>query len=148
MPGLWQLQIFKLVFHRHFQNRHGRLIDERQLLWPFFQLEQVQHADFVFGLTCLLETAVCDRFAVGPELLPALAAKAAKVSSIARDVSEFMAEIGLAKPSVATGQTVDDVLHWDRDMATVTVDDVKAAAAKVLDLRASVTGVLLPEPGQ
>lgn len=50
--------------------------------------------------------------------------------------------------ALATGQTVDDVLHWDRDMATVTIGDVKAAAAKVLDLRASVTGLLLPEQGQ
>lgn len=47
--------------------------------------------------------------------------------------------------ALATGQTVDDVLNWDKDIANVTVADVAKAAASVLDRRASVTGVLLPE---
>ena len=47
--------------------------------------------------------------------------------------------------SLATGQTVDDILNWDKDLATVTVDDVNKAARTVLDRKASVTGVLLPE---
>lgn len=36
---------------------------------------------------------------------------------------------------------------WERDIATVTVEDVAKAAKQVLDLRASVTGLLLPESG-
>ncbi len=47
--------------------------------------------------------------------------------------------------SLATGQTVEDVLNWDKDLATVTVDDVNKAARLLLDRKASVTGVLLPE---
>ncbi|PZF77700.1 insulinase family protein [Aestuariivirga litoralis] len=47
--------------------------------------------------------------------------------------------------SLATGQTIDDVLNWDKDLATVTVEDVNNAARRVLNRRASVTGVLLPE---
>ena len=47
--------------------------------------------------------------------------------------------------ALATGQSVDDVKNWDKTLATVTVDDVNNAARKVLDLRASVTGILLPE---
>jgi zinc protease len=47
--------------------------------------------------------------------------------------------------ALATGQTVDDVLNWDKDIAAVTVADVAKAAATVLDRRASVTGILLPE---
>ena len=47
--------------------------------------------------------------------------------------------------SLATGQTIDDVLNWDKDLATVTVEDVNKAARTVLNRRASVTGVLLPE---
>jgi len=47
--------------------------------------------------------------------------------------------------SLATGQTIDDVLNWDKDLATVTVDDVNKAARTILDRRASVTGILLPE---
>ena len=37
---------------------------------------------------------------------PAYAAKAAKVSALARDVSEFMAELGLRQPAQPTGQRV------------------------------------------
>ena len=47
--------------------------------------------------------------------------------------------------SLATGQSIDDVLNWDKDLATVTVDDVNKAARTALDRKASVTGVLLPE---
>jgi zinc protease len=47
--------------------------------------------------------------------------------------------------SLATGQTIDDVLNWDKDLATVTVEDVNKAARTILDRRASVTGVLLPQ---
>jgi len=47
--------------------------------------------------------------------------------------------------SLATGQTIDDVLNWDRDLGTVTVDDINKAARTILDRKASVTGVLLPE---
>ncbi|MCK6450464.1 MAG: glycolate oxidase subunit GlcF [Alphaproteobacteria bacterium] len=37
---------------------------------------------------------------------PAMADKARRVSNLARDVSEFMAELGLKDPVIATGQTV------------------------------------------
>ena len=47
--------------------------------------------------------------------------------------------------ALATGQSVDDIKSWERDMASVTVEDVNKAARTVLDSRASVTGVLLPE---
>ncbi|WP_374331714.1 M16 family metallopeptidase [Aestuariivirga sp.] len=47
--------------------------------------------------------------------------------------------------ALATGQTIDDVRNWDKDLATVTVDDVNKAARTILDRKASVTGVLLPE---
>ena len=47
--------------------------------------------------------------------------------------------------ALATGQTTQDVLNWDEDLATVTVEDINKAARTVLDRKASVTGVLLPE---
>ena len=49
--------------------------------------------------------------------------------------------------ALSTGQSLDGVLTWERDIAAVTVDDVAKAARRVLDLRASVTGLLLPESG-
>jgi zinc protease len=61
------------------------------------------------------------------------------------DSQESLARIfGVA---LTTGQNVDDVMNWERDIATVTVEDVAKAAKQVLDLRASVTGLLLPEAG-
>jgi zinc protease len=47
--------------------------------------------------------------------------------------------------ALTTGLTVEDVLSSSADIQKVTVADVKAAAAKVLDIRRSVTGVLLPD---
>ncbi len=46
--------------------------------------------------------------------------------------------------ALVTGQSVRDVLDWDRNLAAVTRQDVIDAAISVLDIRASVTGLLLP----
>lgn len=47
--------------------------------------------------------------------------------------------------ALATGQSVDDIRNWERDLASVTVEDVNKAARQTLDAKASVTGILLPE---
>ena len=49
--------------------------------------------------------------------------------------------------SLATGQSIADIMNWERDLATVTIDDVTRAAASVLNRNASVTGILLPASG-
>jgi zinc protease len=49
--------------------------------------------------------------------------------------------------ALTTGITVDDVLEWPDRIEAVKLEDVKAAAAKTLDIRRSVTGILLPAPG-
>jgi zinc protease len=49
--------------------------------------------------------------------------------------------------ALTTGTTVTDVLEWPQRIEAVKLDDVKKAAAKVLDIRRSVTGILLPAPG-
>jgi len=49
--------------------------------------------------------------------------------------------------ALTTGVTVNDVLEWPERIKAVKLEDVKAAAAKTLDLRRSVTGILLPAPG-
>jgi zinc protease len=49
--------------------------------------------------------------------------------------------------ALTTGMTVSDVLEWPDRVEAVTLDDVKKAAAKALDIRRSVTGVLLPASG-
>ena len=41
-------------------------------------------------------------------------------------------------------QTVEEVLSWPKDVDAVTSEQVKAAATHILDLRRSVTGILLP----
>jgi len=46
--------------------------------------------------------------------------------------------------AIATGQSVKDVLEWDRNIARVTVQDVAKAAQAVLEEENSVTGLLLP----
>ena len=46
---------------------------------------------------------------------------------------------------LATGLSVEDMESWPERIRAVTSDDVKRAAAKYLDERASVTGMLLPK---
>lgn len=59
------------------------------------------------------------------------------------DSQEALARIfGVA---LATGQSIDDVLNFEADMRAVTVAEVNAAAQRLFDRRASVTGLLLTE---
>jgi zinc protease len=76
--------------------------------------------------------------------------KRAKNSLIAGSVYALDSQATLARTfgtALTTGLTVKDVIEWPRRIESVTADDIKAAAAKVIDLRASVTGVLVPPPG-
>jgi zinc protease len=47
--------------------------------------------------------------------------------------------------AAVVGQTIDNVESWPQDINKVTAEQVKHAAQKYLDERASVTGYLLPE---
>ena len=47
--------------------------------------------------------------------------------------------------ALVTGQSIGDVLNWEKDIATVTVDDIAEAARRTLDRKASVTAILEPE---
>jgi len=47
--------------------------------------------------------------------------------------------------ALTTGQGIADVLDWEKDMATVTLEDVNKAARTAFERKASVTGILLPE---
>ncbi len=49
--------------------------------------------------------------------------------------------------ALVTGQSLQGVLNWDREVEAITTQDILAAAAAVLDSRRSVTGILLPEGG-
>jgi zinc protease len=58
---------------------------------------------------------------------------------------------GLARmfgAALATGQTITDVQEWPNRIQEVTVADVKAAAAKYLDAKRSVTGYLVSPASQ
>ena len=48
--------------------------------------------------------------------------------------------------ALVVGQSVDDILNWDDNLAAVTQQDIKQAAAKVLQIRRSVTGFLMKSP--
>jgi len=47
--------------------------------------------------------------------------------------------------ALVSGLTVSDVINWDDNLNSVTLEDIKKAAAGVLQLRRSVTGILLKE---
>jgi zinc protease len=51
----------------------------------------------------------------------------------------------MAGAGLAIGLSIDTIFDRKNEMAQVTVDDVKSAAAKVIQLRRSVTGILLPD---
>ncbi|MBL8907126.1 MAG: insulinase family protein [Rhizobiales bacterium] len=71
----------------------------------------------------------------------------AKNRLIAASVYSLDSQSALARSfgtALTTGQTVEDVLEWPQRIEAVTAEQVKAAAARVLDERRSVTGLLLP----
>ena len=95
-----------------------------------------------------LETAidkVVDEIAAGgitPEELDRNRNSLAAQSTYLLDSQQSLAQIfGTA---LMTGQSVDDILNWEKTLAMVTVDDVAAAARQVIDRKASATGILLP----
>jgi zinc protease len=49
--------------------------------------------------------------------------------------------------SLATGLTIEQIRTWPDRLRTVTVEDVKNAAHRVLDKRRSVTGYLVKQTG-
>ncbi len=63
-----------------------------------------------------------------------------------RDSQESLANIYGA--SLAQGESIDDVVNWPENIEAVTRDDVMTMARQTLDINASVTGWLLPEPEQ
>ncbi len=72
----------------------------------------------------------------------------AKNLYIAEHVYESDSQNSLARRygwSLVVGQTMEQIESWPDMIAKVTLDDVKAAAAKHLDLKRSVTGFMLPE---
>lgn len=71
----------------------------------------------------------------------------AKNRLIAASVYALDSQASLARSfgtALTTGQTVEDVLEWPQRIEAVTAEQVKSAAAQVLDQRRSVTGLLLP----
>jgi zinc protease len=64
----------------------------------------------------------------------------------ARDSQESLANIYGA--SLATGESIDDVVTWGDDIEAVTLDEALEMARATLDINASVTGWLLPEEGE
>jgi zinc protease len=71
----------------------------------------------------------------------------AKKQFLAEFVYESDSQVSLARrygSGLALGLTVEQIDRWPETIAKVTLDDVKRAAAKHLDMRHSVTGTLAP----
>ncbi|MEO0036254.1 MAG: hypothetical protein RLZZ501_2277 [Pseudomonadota bacterium] len=66
-------------------------------------------------------------------------------SAYARDSLHTGAQV--LGEALAVGLSVEEVESWPERIAAVTPAEVAEAAARVLDARGSVTGLLLPEPG-
>ena len=72
-------------------------------------------------------------------------------SSIADIVYDADNQTNLARTygwALVTGRTIDDVKAREASLSAVTLDDIKAAARAYLDVRRSVTGMLLPDGKQ
>ncbi len=71
----------------------------------------------------------------------------AKKAYLAEYIYESDNQTSLARRygwSLTVGRTLKDIEQWPARIAKVTLDDVKTAAAKYLDIRHSVTGTLIP----
>ncbi len=75
--------------------------------------------------------------------------KRAQNSLIAGYVYQSDSQAALARHygfALAVGRTIEDIESWPERIRKVTKEDIKAAAKKVLDLKNSVTGYLIPAP--
>jgi zinc protease len=97
-----------------------------------------------------LDEAVCD-------VIADVARNGVKAEDLARAKTRLIADAIYAQDNQAslaqwygaalcTGSTLDDVLAWPSRIDAVDADAVRAACAKWLDKKRSVTGFLLPEP--
>ena len=71
----------------------------------------------------------------------------AKKAYIAEFIYEFDSQSSLARrygQGMLLGLTIEQINAWPAAISKVTVEDVKRAAAKHLDIRRSVTGWLIP----
>jgi zinc protease len=92
-----------------------------------------------------LDQVLADFLKTGPD--PA-AFERVKTQIRAADIYSRDDAEGLANrygEALATSLTIKDVEDWPGILAAVTPEDVKAAAAKVLDAKRSVTGWLMKE---
>lgn len=72
----------------------------------------------------------------------------AKASLIASYVYSADNQAGLAQrygSNLAIGRSISDIEEWPDRLGRVTAADVKKVAAKYLDLKASVTGFIIPQ---
>lgn len=70
-----------------------------------------------------------------------------KVQIAAEDIYELDDQSSVARTygtALTAGLTVEDVQTWSQVLQEVTEEDIMAAARKVLDLKQSVTGLMLP----
>lgn len=79
-----------------------------------------------------------------PELA---AAKKALLSDAIKARDSIAGPARIIGTSLSTGSTIEDIEEWPDRIQAVTADQVKIAAAKVLQINHSVTGTLLPSGG-
>ncbi len=98
-------------------------------------------------LEAAIDSVIADFIKTGPTDAELTRAKAnlAASATYAVDDQEQLANIFGA--SLASGETIDDVVNWENEIMLVTREDVLAAAERTLDLGKSVTGTLLPAQG-
>jgi zinc protease len=96
-----------------------------------------------------LEKAVDDVLAdVAKHGVTAAELERAQNMFIAEYVYESDSQNSLARRygwSLVVGQSMEQIENWPDMIAKVTLDDIKAAAVRHLDIRQSVTGFMLPE---
>jgi len=97
-------------------------------------------------LEAAMDAVVATFLSEGPteEELVRARSNLAAAAIYARDSQTSMANIFGA--SLATGETIDQVLDWPEVIEAVTREDVIAISRATIDIQSSVTGYLLPEP--
>jgi zinc protease len=92
------------------------------------------------------------------EVLAEILKNGVTADEVAKKKAELLAETVYARDNqgtlarafgtaLTTGTTVEQVINWPERMQEVTIDDIRGVAAKVIDLRRSATGILIPAPG-
>ena len=124
-------------------------------VWGYYDGDRIDLGSFTFAATpnpggkletieAAIDKEIADLLANGVTDEEVARAKDSLVAGAVKARDSLMGPANTLGVALAVGQTVDEVEAWPDRIATVTRDQIEAAAKSVFDINRSATGLLLP----